>query len=116
MRRQGLAAKGVFDGFVNGFYIDCGGVGRDLVQRLVKLRTQRISRNRTAYGDLRKRLCNAIERRSGLNLRQAKVDFRRCGFSNFVLLHVAYDAHNTNLGEAVFAHRQYMSDWIPDAG
>ncbi len=93
-RDQRLAAKGIFDGFVNGFYVGGGGVGSNLVQHFVKLRPERIGWDRAADRYLNEGCGDAVERRPRLHLRQAEIDLRLGGIDDLSLLHVPDDAND----------------------
>jgi hypothetical protein len=79
--RSGLAAKGIFDRFVNGLYVGGGGVGSDFVQRLVELRAQRSAGTapRMATWMKASRCRRAV---FPARLRQAEVHLRLGGFGD----------------------------------
>src|SRR6266568_5001733 len=112
MRDERLTAEGIFDRFVNRLYFSGSGVWRDFVQCFVKLRPQSIGRNVATNGDLHECGSDSVERRSGLNLRKTKVDFRFCSLRDFYLFHVAYDANDAHLSEPALAHGNRVANGI----
>ena len=99
-----LTSKGIFNCFVNCFYVRGRRIGRNFMQHLVKLRSQVVRRHRPAKGDLHEGSGDAIERRAGFGLRETEVNLGLGRLAQIELFHVGDNAHDPDFVKSAFAH------------